>query len=89
VLEQKRDGLVLVRVLSYRSSYKIGKSIEITVGQLMEFGFDCEMIRVQNGLFFEAISNRLVDFASREFDEATVRSQATPYTKIPSCRDNI
>ena len=82
MLEQKCDGFVLVRSFSYRSSYTIGQSIEIIVGQLMEFCFDGGMMRVQNSLFFEAIDNRLVDFASREFDEA-VRSQATPYTKIP------
>ena len=49
----------------------------------MEFCFDGEMIGVQNSLFFEAIGNRLVDFASSEFDEAIGRSQATPYTEIP------
>jgi len=49
----------------------------------MEFCFDGEMMREQTSLFFEATGNRLVDFASREFDEATVRSQATPYTTIP------
>lgn len=48
----------------------------------MEFCFDGEMMGVQNDLFLEAISNRLVDLASREFDEAAVRSQATPHTEI-------
>ena len=48
----------------------------------MKFCFNGEMIGMQNNLFFEAIGNRLVDFASREFDEAIVRSQATPHTDI-------
>lgn len=48
----------------------------------MKFCFDGEMIEMQKNLFFETISNRLVDFASREFDEAIVWSQATPHTDI-------
>jgi hypothetical protein len=82
VLQQKRDGLVIVRSLPHRSSYLIGQSIEITVGQLMEFCFDGEVMGVQNNLFFQAIGNRLVDFASREFDEAIVWSQEGSHKEI-------
>ena len=70
------------RSLPHSSSYLIGQFVEMTVGQLMEFCFDGKMIGVQKNLFFEAIGNRLLDFASREFDEAIVRSQATPHTDI-------